>query len=415
MPPAPSAIEQLSGIIAGGLSSDHEAIAVDARNALNGLFGEQFRAATPKALRVAFMSGERNVPFAGLLHSESPDSGVYGGMSLVWFPVPTDDAGPAESLLTLVCGTRGLSPDESIISRPGHRRQLQALARSLSRETSEAVWVKRDPSHLGLAVPEVIASQYPRFRGVFERYGGYIYALCRVPHDAKLARQVVSRFLHLYGLERGWVVLNAAASERDALLDSIESNVFTRISAGEVARLLRERRFVILQGPPGTGKSRLAAQLVDSSFGGQGRVVQFHPAVTYETFVAGIAPDVRDASLRFRTKPGWLIEANRRAASGDFLFVIDEINRADLGRVLGEAVYLFEAGEIGADLSRSVGENIAFQPLRRCSHDSSKSSLTMPMKHRSFSFPATPTFWRIMKLSFGIGCGSSCFRYSAST
>ena len=39
---------------------------------------------------------------------------------------------------------------------------------------------------------------------------------------------------------------------------------------------------------------------------------------------------------------GWTpLKAARQAKKSDFLLVIDEINRADLGRVLGEAIYLF--------------------------------------------------------------------------
>ncbi len=74
--------------------------------------------------------------------------------------------------------------------------------------------------------------------------------------------------------------------------------------------------------------------------------MQFHPAVTYESFVAGISPDVTGDTLRFRAKSGWLVEAVKQARDREWLLVIDEINRADLGRVLGEAIYLFEPREI---------------------------------------------------------------------
>jgi 5-methylcytosine-specific restriction enzyme B len=53
-------------------------------------------------------------------------------------------------------------------------------------------------------------------------------------------------------------------------------------------------------------------------------------------------------------KPGWLLQANKEAAKGPYLLVIDEVNRADLGRVLGEAVYLFEADEVGGEKRRIV-------------------------------------------------------------
>jgi 5-methylcytosine-specific restriction enzyme B len=49
-----------------------------------------------------------------------------------------------------------------------------------------------------------------------------------------------------------------------------------------------------------------------------------------------------------------LWEAARAAKEAPFLLVIDEVNRADLGKVLGEAIYLFEAGEVGGAHARQV-------------------------------------------------------------
>ena len=46
---------------------------------------------------------ERRPAIAGLVHEDSPESGVYGGMSLIWFPVGPDGDEPAASLLTFVC------------------------------------------------------------------------------------------------------------------------------------------------------------------------------------------------------------------------------------------------------------------------------------------------------------------------
>src|SRR5439155_14753356 len=107
-------------------------------------------------------------------------------------------------------------------------------------------------------------------------------------------------------------------------------------------------------GPPGTGKSRMADLILANDFNHRGRTVQFHLAVTYETFVAGISPDVQKEQLRFRIASGWLVNAVEQAQSHDFLLAIDEINRADLGRVLGEAIYLFEPKEISEGNSREV-------------------------------------------------------------
>jgi 5-methylcytosine-specific restriction protein B len=82
--------------------------------------------------------------------------------------------------------------------------------------------------------------------------------------------------------------------------------------------------------------------------------VQFHPSVTYEDFVVGLSPEPSEHGLHFNVKPGWLMQAVLGAQKQPFLLVIDEINRADLGRVLGEAVYLFEADEVGKQDARHV-------------------------------------------------------------
>ena len=111
---------------------------------------------------------------------------------------------------------------------------------------------------------------------------------------------------------------------------------------------------MILQGPPGTGKTRLAQSVLDETFKKNGTTVQFHPAVTYETFIIGISPDVNQSTLSFNVKAGWLVEAVHAGQKQDYLLVIDEINRADLGRVLGEAIYLFEPREIKQGEARVV-------------------------------------------------------------
>jgi 5-methylcytosine-specific restriction enzyme B len=349
-----SALDDLTAIIAGGWQGNTNEVAAHAERSIEGLFGERYRATSPHAHRVVFMSGDQNIPFAGLLNPDNPSSGVYGGMSLIWFPIPADDAGPARSLLTFVCGTRGLAPDEGIMGRPGHARHLRALGRYLHRETGIPVWTKRDPTNLSQDVPDLVRTQFPRFSSLFGRYGQYLYAITEVPEDQEKARQVVSAFLDFYAWERDWVVLKAAEDEVAQLKCRIRAHLFPKVSQEELIALIRERRFVVLQGPPGTGKTRLADALLRQHFCGHGQTVQFHPAVTYETFVAGISPDVQDTSLRFRVKPGWLASAVAGAKNEDYLLVVDEINRADLGRVLGEAVYLFEPREIAEGKGRVV-------------------------------------------------------------
>jgi 5-methylcytosine-specific restriction enzyme B len=349
-------VEILAQLVAGGLpettpAREERGEATSA--AIEALFGSRYPQRSRYAKRISLMNPDQGVPFAGLVHEESPSSGVYGGMSLIWFPVAGDDRGPASSLLTLVCGTRGLAPDEQILGRPGHARHLQALRRHLAAR-GVAGWVKQDPTLLTESFPRSLLDRYGRFRQVFDKYGNYIYAAVEIPTAPERAREALATFLDFYAWERGWAPLKAAEAEVGALKNALRAHVFPRTDEAELVALLRERRFVVLQGPPGTGKTRLANRILQDAFGSRGTTVQFHPAVTYETFVGGIAPAVDGGALRFESRPGWLAQAASKAHTGNYLLVVDEINRGDLGRVLGEAIYLFEPREIRAGERRSV-------------------------------------------------------------
>jgi 5-methylcytosine-specific restriction protein B len=182
-----------------------------------------------------------------------------------------------------------------------------------------------------------------------------MYCNAVVPReDPALARKVVQAFLDLYAYERNWQVLKAAQDESAEVLGGLRADLFVSPTPESVNALLRQRRFVVLQGPPGTGKTRLAREVLKTQFKGRGMTVQFHPAVTYEDFVVGLSPNEKSGTLQFHVRPGWLLEAFAKAKDGPALLLVDEVNRADLGKVLGEAIYLFEAGEIGGANGRTI-------------------------------------------------------------
>lgn len=342
----PDALQTLVDTIRNGLATAPG----DALKAqMQALFGERYAARIgqePTLLRNAYALANDDegggVPYAGFINPENPPSGPYGGTSLVWFP--TKDAG---SLIGFGVGTRGLSPDEGVLTRPGHRRRIAALRKRLAAIGVEA-WSKPDPAALGFKVPESVQRRFPGFEAVFKRYGAEMYCNAVVPReDAEKARAVVAAFLDLYAYERAWPVLKAAAQEYEALLAELRGSLFAAPNAAEVNSLLRARRFVVLQGPPGTGKTRLTGEVMKGHFQGRGMTIQFHPAVTYEDFVVGLSPNEASGSLQFRVRGGALLEAIAQAKEAPFVLVIDEVNRADLGKVLGEAIYLFEAGDVG--------------------------------------------------------------------
>ncbi len=119
--------------------------------------------------------------------------------------------------------------------------------------------------------------------------------------------------------------------------------------------LLELKRQLILQGVPGTGKTHVARHLARLLTGGREeriRLVQFHPAYSYEEFVEGIK--VRSVTVDGRSDVTYPVEAgllcafaeeaSRRPAEPHVL-LIDEINRGNLPRIFGELLYLLEYRE----------------------------------------------------------------------
>ncbi len=115
----------------------------------------------------------------------------------------------------------------------------------------------------------------------------------------------------------------------------------------EILQVWSRKKNIVLQGPPGVGKSFLARRLSWLLLGGksdrQVEWVQFHPNYAYEDFVMGLRPDGHG---HFRLQAGKFLAFCVRAAEDldrPYVFVIDEINRAHLSKVLGELMYLLEA------------------------------------------------------------------------
>ena len=119
---------------------------------------------------------------------------------------------------------------------------------------------------------------------------------------------------------------------------------------------LEDKGQVIFQGPPGTGKTFVAKRIGElaKEHGGDYKIVQFHPSYSYEDFVEGYRPTlVNGNQAGFELRDGPIKEIAKKAKENDkatFILVIDEINRTNVSKVLGELYFLLEYREDKAPL-----------------------------------------------------------------
>lgn len=136
----------------------------------------------------------------------------------------------------------------------------------------------------------------------------------------------------------------------------------------DIETLLNDKKQLIFEGPPGSGKTFVAekfaryitGQPLDGDRNEQVELIQFHQSYSYEDFVEGIRPRTNEAGqLIYDVEPGiFRAFAERSKANPDkkFVLIIDEINRGNVSRILGELMLLLEYRNQKATLPYSKQE-----------------------------------------------------------
>mgnify|MGYP004609424293 FL=1 len=117
-----------------------------------------------------------------------------------------------------------------------------------------------------------------------------------------------------------------------------------------LTELLEAKYNVILQGAPGVGKTFAAKRLAYSTMGQKDTsrvaMVQFHQSYSYEDFIQGYRPSKEG----FELVNGAFYKFCREAEEDNerpYFFIIDEINRGNLSKILGELMMLIEKDKRG--------------------------------------------------------------------
>ena len=145
---------------------------------------------------------------------------------------------------------------------------------------------------------------------------------------------------------------NAQSYTKDDFLQEayIEKQDFEAIIS-----LLERKKNIILQGPPGVGKSFLAKRIAYAIIGNKDMekvmMVQFHQSYSYEDFVEGFRPtDSGGFGLRQGIFYDFCEKVKRdKNKDNKYFFIIDEINRGNLSKIMGELMLLIEHDKRGEE------------------------------------------------------------------
>ena len=184
--------------------------------------------------------------------------------------------------------------------------------------------------------------------------------------------------------------------------DFLAEVYITEAEYDKLACLLERKKNIILQGAPGVGKTFAAKRLAYSMMGVKDeqrvKMIQFHQSYAYEDFIMGYRPNEAGG---FELHEGVFYTFCKQASEDSenkYFFIIDEINRGNLGKIFGELFMLIEADKRGEavnlayrDEPFSVPENLYLIGMLNTA-DRSLAMLDYALRRRFSFYTMEPAF-----------------------
>lgn len=153
--------------------------------------------------------------------------------------------------------------------------------------------------------------------------------------------------------------------EHYAKEDFLEDVFISESEYDRLKSLLLRKQNIILQGAPGVGKTFMSKRLAYSIMGKKDpdkvMFVQFHQSYGYEDFVLGYRPTENGFKLGY----GPFYEFCKKAqedSDNPYFMIIDEINRGNISKILGELLMLIESDKRGQNIRLTYGKELFSVP-----------------------------------------------------